>query len=207
MVGLVALAVAACSAAPATVAPTEAIATAEPTTIVEAVEPTTEPTLAPPADAEAPAMDLPTWASLPLTDVNTGETFALADYAGQTIYVHMMATWCTNCLASQRSLRDEVVPQIAGENVVFVSLDVQTQLDQQTLASYTSNNNFNWPFAVASQELLNAVVADYGRSATNPPSRPHFVIYPDGSTTGLLTGRTTPEEEIDIIRNMHGVGG
>jgi thiol-disulfide isomerase/thioredoxin len=214
---------AACGGAPAatvevlpTEPPTEDAVAAEPTV----ASPTTEPTLAPPTDAPtlapladtpqaeaaAPA-DLPEWATLPLVDVNTGQTFTLADFSGQTVYVHMMATWCTVCLSSQRRLRDEIIPQIGDADVVFVSVDVQTQLTNDTLASYASNNSFGWSFAVASQVFMNAVVADLGRSASNPPSSPHFVIYPDGSVTDLLTGRMTTEEELGVILGTHGVGG
>ena len=37
------------------------------------------------------------WQDLPLTNAQTGETFSLADFAGQTVYVEPMATWCANC--------------------------------------------------------------------------------------------------------------
>lgn len=204
-VGLLALALAACgAAAPAT---TAAPTPAEPATVTPAAPTLAPPTPAPGEAAAVAPVTLPAWASLPLVDATSGAPFTLADYAGQTVYVHLMATWCSECLASQRRLRDEIIPQIGDQNIVFVSLDVQTQLANTTLASYATNNTFTWPFAVASQDFMNAIVADFGRSASNPPSRPHFVIYPDGSTSGLLTGRMTTQEEIDVITGTHGVGG
>jgi thiol-disulfide isomerase/thioredoxin len=187
------------------VPPTEVPATDVPPT---AVPPTTvPPTEVPPTEVAQASASLPAWASLPLVDVNTGQTFALADYSGKTIYVHMMATWCTNCQASQQRLSSQVVPQTNPDEVVFVSLDVQTQLAGSTLAGYTQRNGFGWQFAVASQDFMNAIVDEFGRSAANPPSRPHFVIYPDGSTTGLLTGSATAEEELSLISEQHGTGG
>ncbi len=204
--GLLALTLAACGGAPTTPEALPATATAEPSATSEptSVPPTVAPTLAPTEDPEAA---LPAWADLTLVEATTGEPFMLADYAGQTVYVHLMATWCTNCLANQRRLRDEIIPQIGDANVVFISLDVQTQLANDTLANYATNNAFDWSFAVTSQEFMNAIVADYGRSASNPPSRPHFVIYPDGTTSGLLTGSKTTEEELNTILNTQGVGG
>ena len=45
---------------------------------------------------QAAAINLPTWQTLPLTNARTGETFTFADFAGKTVFVEPMATWCTN---------------------------------------------------------------------------------------------------------------
>jgi hypothetical protein len=34
-----------------------------------------------------------TWRDIMLRNVQTGETFTLADFAGRTVYVHPMARW------------------------------------------------------------------------------------------------------------------
>ncbi|MEO0561435.1 MAG: redoxin domain-containing protein [Chloroflexota bacterium] len=202
------------TSAPSTAEPTLAPSTDEPTPVVPTdeptlVPPTAEPTLAPPADAiTSSTVDLPSWASLPLIDVNTGEQFALEDFAGQTVYVHLMATWCQNCLASQRRLRDQVIPVVTDQvDVVFVSVDVQTQITDDTLAGYTERHGFDWQFSVASQAFMNEMTAAFGRNAANPPSQPHFVIFPNGTVTSLLTGGSSAQEEIDLITGQHGVGG
>ena len=48
-------------------------------------------------------------------------------------------------------------------------------------------------FAVATPELLTALVEEFGRTITSPPSTPHFIIRPDGTTTDLTTGIEAPE--------------
>ena len=128
------------------------------------------------------------WTQLPLTNVATGETFTFADFAGQTVFVHPMATWCTNCRANQRTLSSSVVPQVNPENVVFVSLSVEPFEDQDALAQYAENNGFTWLFAVVSGEMLPELVSAFGNSVANPPAQPHFIINPDGSHDGLRTG-------------------
>ncbi|KPK07150.1 MAG: hypothetical protein AMJ56_13680, partial [Anaerolineae bacterium SG8_19] len=49
------------------------------------------------AGDEAVGADRPAWQQLTLTNARTGETFTLADFGGQTVFVEPMATWCSNC--------------------------------------------------------------------------------------------------------------
>jgi thiol-disulfide isomerase/thioredoxin len=157
---------------------------------------------APGADAEQAAR--PEWQRLALTDVRTGQTFTFADFAGSTVFVHPMATWCTNCRVSQRNLQGAVMPELQGENVVFISIDVQTALSDAELLTYTQNEGFDWRFAVATPELITALVQVFGLSIGNPPSQPHFIIRPDGTTTALLLGNPPPDETLQRIRAESG---
>ena len=144
---------------------------------------------------------LPEWATIELVDVNSGEKFTLAQLAeGKTVYVHMMATWCSNCRRSQEGLAESVVPTFTDGDVVFVSIDVQSDIDGTQLDGYRTENDFGWTFAVASNPLLSALSTEFGRTVTNPPSTPHFVIYPDGTYSTLQTGISTPEEKIALIK-------
>jgi len=164
---------------PATdVPPTDIPATDVPPTEVEQTE----------AEVQTVAYVGEAWTHLPLTNVATGETFTFADFAGQTVFVHPMATWCTNCRANQRSLSSSVVPQVNPENVVFISLSVEPFEDQGNLAQYAENNSFNWTFAVVTQDMLIELINVFGLSISNPPVQPHFIINPDGSHDGLRTG-------------------
>ena len=147
----------------------------------------------------APAAERPTWHSLPLTDARTGQTFTLADFAGKTVYVEPMATWCTNCRQQMGVIRDQVRAQVDPEQVVFVGLSVETNLASETLASYTSTHGFDWTFAVMSPELLQELASTFGRTITNPPAVPHFVIGPDGTTSGLSTGHHSAEQLLAIL--------
>ena len=42
-------------------------------------------------------------------------------------------------------------------------------------------------------EFLRALAAAFGQSALNPPATPHFILYPDGSSSDLMTGFSPPE--------------
>lgn len=159
----------------------------------------TMPTAQTAAENAMPAAD---WLALPLVNVNTGETFTLGGFAGKTVYVHPMARWCTNCRSSQRRLRDDVLPAVNLENVVFVSFTIETGDTTNALKEYATNENFNWVFAVATPELVNALVAQYGFAVSNPPSQPHFIVRPDGTFTDLMTGNPSAADTIALLNGM-----
>lgn len=148
--------------------------------------------------ASVPAASKPAWQTLPLVNARSGETFTLGDFEGQTVFVEPMATWCTNCrqqLGNVRTARES----LSNNNVAFVALSVETNVTAETLAQYAEDNNFGWTFAVATPELLAELVNTFGRTITNPPSTPHFIIRPDGTATSLVTGIESSEQIISQI--------
>lgn len=140
------------------------------------------------------------WATTPLTNARTGETFTLADFMGQTVFVEPMATWCTNCLRQLGTVRD-VQAQLTNENVTFVALSVETNIDDSELAAYAVDRGFDFVFAVATPELLEMLVAQFGQSVINPPSTPHFIISPDGAAGELDTGFESADELLAQIES------
>jgi hypothetical protein len=157
------------------------------------------------AEAEEMTMNeaLPAWQTLPLTNARTGETFALADFAGQTLFVEPMATWCTNCRRQLGNVKDARA-QLAGDDVVFVALSVETTIDDATLATYADEAGFDWLFAVLSPELLQELAGEFGQTIANPPSTPHFVIRPDGTVYSFRTGIESAEQIVDQIQMAQG---
>ena len=149
------------------------------------------------SDTEA-MMDLPAWQTIALTNATTGEPFTLADFAGKTVFVEPMATWCTNCRSQLGNVR-EARSQF-GDEVVFVALSLETTISNEELAAYQSNEGFDWTFAVMSPELLQSLADTFGRSITSAPSTPHFIIRPDGSYTELVTGIDAPDVLVQQIQ-------
>jgi peroxiredoxin len=141
----------------------------------------------------------PEWQFIELIDVNTGETFTLADFEGQTVFVETMATWCSNCRSQLRNVRSSLELVDEDANYVFIALSLETNLTDSDLADYTENEGFSWVFAVMSDEMLRNLADEFGRSVANAPSTPHFIIRPDGTLTELVTGVESAEE---IARQM-----
>lgn len=148
-----------------------------------------------PAEAEAVAVAYngPEWTGIPLVNARTGATFTLADFAGKTVFVEPMATWCSNCRAQQSQVA-AAMEQLDEEQFVFISLSVEGGfVTDGDLASYADRNGFPQVFVVASDELLTLLVSEFGRGVTNAPSTPHFIISPDGTVSELSTGRHSPD--------------
>lgn len=167
--------------------PTEAMMEEKPTEVVMAETPTAAMAM------EEPATALPAFATLTLTDARTGQSFTLADYAGKTIYVEPMATWCSKCREHMGNLR-EARAQLNSDQYVFIGLSVETDITSAELAQYVDQQGFDWTFAVMTPEMLQELVNTFGRTITNPPAVPHFVIAPDGTVSELMTGIETPEQ-------------
>ena len=174
--------------------PTAVTATTQPTAILSE-QPTVAPTVVPtsvPTAAPVSEKALPAWQTVALTDARTGETFSLADFAGKTVYVEPMATWCSNCKQQLNNVKQ--AKAALGDDVVFVGLSVETNIAAADLASYADANGFDWRFAVLTPESLGQLVDAFGRTIANPPSTPHFVIAPDGTVTGLNTGFVSADD-------------
>lgn len=152
---------------------------------------------------EAEMAELAPWQRLPLVDARSGETFTLADFAGKTVFVEPMATWCGNCKRQLGNVKDASA-QIDGDDVVFVALSVETTIAAETLASYADDAGFDWTFAVMTPEMLQALSSAFGQTVSNPPATPHFIIRPDGSTTDLVTGI---EAASDLITQIEAIRG
>jgi peroxiredoxin len=153
------------------------------------------------ADKTGEAMaEKPAWQTIALTDARTGETFTLADFAGKTVYVEPMATWCPNC-KQQLGNVNEAKQQLNSDNYAFVALSVETDLDPAQLAKYAEETGYDLRFAVVSPEMLQALTDAFGRTAANPPSTPHFIIQPDGTAGELETGFATADE---IVKKLGG---
>ncbi len=136
--------------------------------------------------------NLPAWQTTPLTNAQTGEQFTLADFAGKTVYVEPMATWCTNC---RRQLTNvSAATSQFDDNVVFIALSVEIGIQDSELAAYAEGQGFPFIFAGLDETLLNELAHEFGQTIANPPATPHFIIRADGTATELVTGIETADE-------------
>jgi thiol-disulfide isomerase/thioredoxin len=147
------------------------------------------------------AQDKPVWQTLELTNAKTGEVFTLGGFEGKTVYVEPMATWCSNCRKQLSNVNAAKAELTDDNNVIFIALSVEGNLANEKLAAYAEKEGFDLTFAVATPELLKALVEAFDRSIGNPPSTPHFVIKADGSFSELMTGIDSSEEILALVMN------
>lgn len=154
-----------------------------------------------PADTAA-EVARPDWHRYELVNARTGEPFTLADFAGRTVWVEPMATWCTNCRAQMRQVIN--ADNVLGDEYVFIGISVAENVTNERLAEYVDAQGFNWIFAVTPPNLLQALTDTFGRGVVTPPSTPHFILSPDGSTSTLSTGSHSADDIVQIMQQASG---
>ena len=133
------------------------------------------------------------WFSVELTDVQTGQTFTMNDYAGKVVLVETMAIWCPNCARQGKEVRN--MHELLGhpDDLISVSLDVDPNEDQASLKAYTEEFGFDWHFAVAPLEVARALGNLYSAQYLNPPLSPMLIIDRDGNVQNLEYGEKSAE--------------
>ena len=130
----------------------------------------------------------PDWFNIELTDVQTGKTFSMIDYAGKVVLVETMAIWCPNFLiqATQVGKLHEALGN--PEDLISVTLDVDSHEDEAVLKEYASGYRFDWHFAIAPLSVERALGNLYSAEYLNPPLSPMLVIDRDGNVHQLEYG-------------------
>jgi cytochrome oxidase Cu insertion factor (SCO1/SenC/PrrC family) len=118
----------------------------------------------------------PDWFNIELTDVQTGETFSMNDYAGKVVLVETMAIWCPNCIVQGTQVRN--LHELLGnpEDLISISLDVDVNEDEASLKEYATSYQFDWHFAVAPLGVARALGNLYSAEYLNPPLSPMLII-------------------------------
>ncbi len=133
-------------------------------------------------------VELPAWFSASLTDVNSGQPFAIADFKGKVVLVETLAVWCSNCMKQQREVL--ALHEALGERNDFVSvaLDIDLNESADQLRNHAQRNGFDWVYAIATPEVARAISDLYGVNFLNPPSTPMLIIDRHGQAHPLPFG-------------------
>jgi hypothetical protein len=89
------------------------------------------------------------WFAVELTDVQTGETFTINEYAGKVILLETMAIWCPNCAVQGSQVRKLHEALGYPDDLISISLDVDLNEDSASLNEYAQEYGFDWHFAIA----------------------------------------------------------
>jgi cytochrome oxidase Cu insertion factor (SCO1/SenC/PrrC family) len=141
----------------------------------------------------APASARPDWFSIKLTDVQTGQTFTVNDFAGKVVLIQTMAQWCPTCLTQQNEV-ERLRQQLGNaEDLIVISLDVDPNEDETSLKNYAREWGFDWRFAIASLDVTRALGNLYSAQYLNPPLAPMLLIDREGNAYSLPFGKKTAE--------------
>lgn len=155
---------------------------------------TQEPIVAAPAVVTATA--IPEWFSMELTDVQTGKTFTMNDYAGKVVLLETMAIWCPNCVIQATQVRKLHEALGHPEDLISISLDVDAHEDEAMLKEYAGSYRFDWHFAVAPLLMQRALGNLYNAEYLNPPLSPMLIIDRTGNVHQLEYGI----KEVDALQ-------
>jgi len=146
------------------------------------------------------ASETPEWFDIELTDVQTGETFTMNDYAGKVVLVETMAMWCPNCILQANEVRELHKLLDNPDDLVSVSLDVDVNEDADSLKEYSKGYGFEWHFAIAPRELGRALGNLYTAQYLNPPLSPMLIIDRNGEVHHLEYGQKSAEKLLESVQ-------
>ena len=130
----------------------------------------------------------PEWFDMQLTDVQTGKTFTMNDCAGKVVLLETMAIWCHNCIIQATQVRKLREALGNPEDLISVTLDVDSHEDEAALKEYASSYRLDWHFAVAPLLVERALGNLYSAEYLNPPLSPMLIIDRDGNVHQLEYG-------------------
>jgi hypothetical protein len=141
----------------------------------------------------------PEWFGMKLTDVQTGKTFTMNDYAGKVVLLETMAIWCPNCIVQSNEIRNLHKALGNPDDLISISLDVDINEDEAALKEYSSSYGFEWHFAVAPLKVARALGNLYTAEYLNPPLAPMLIIDRDGNVYHLEYGIKSAETLQKIV--------
>ena len=136
------------------------------------------------ADEEAIEEPAAAWLAIELTDVRTGESFTIAEFADTPVLLESFAVWCPICTNQQKQVR--TLHEKVGDEVVSIALNTDPNEDRAKVAAHLERHGFDWRYAVAPVELLLALKEEFGVGILNAPSAPVVLICPDQNVRELL---------------------
>jgi cytochrome oxidase Cu insertion factor (SCO1/SenC/PrrC family) len=143
--------------------------------------------------------ETPEWFDFELTDVQTGETFTMNDYAGKVVLVETMAIWCPNCIVQAHEVRKMHEMLDNPDDLISVSLDVDVNEDAAALKEYSEEYGFDWHFAIAPLEVARALGNLYSAQYLNPPISPMLIIDRNGEVHHLEYGKKSAEMLLESV--------
>lgn len=140
----------------------------------------------------------PDWFTISLTDVQTDESFTISDFDGKVVLLETMAMWCPNCIVQGNEVRK--LHELLGnpDDLISVSLDVDSHEDEASLKEYTQEFGFDWRFVVAPVEIQRDIGNLYTAQYLNPPLSPMMIIDRDGNVHHLEYGL----KEAETLRKL-----
>jgi thiol-disulfide isomerase/thioredoxin len=137
------------------------------------------------------------WMEIELTDVATGRSFKISDFAGKPVLLESFAVWCPTCTEQQKQTKE--LESRVGDAIIHVSLDTDPNEDEARVREHIETNGFNWYYAVSPIELTNSLRSEFGNTIISAPLVPMILICEDQSTRFLRSGIKTADDLLSEV--------
>jgi hypothetical protein len=188
------------------IAAASALAGCGSTAATPSVVPTPPPTATPeasPSESATSSVDSRQWLAVELTDVATGEKFAIADIP-DLILVQGLTRSSAECKSQAEELK-KLRRAWDGEGLTIVSLDLDAADDPASLKAYAAAAGYDWRFAVAPADVVSALGQLYGAQSVDPASAPMWLVTLGGSALSLPPGVKSAQDLQDTATGSTGV--
>lgn len=135
------------------------------------------------------------WENVEITDVRNGDTYTVNSLE-RPVVVESFAVWCPTCTRQQKEIKE-----LHGKiNFTSVSLNVDTNEDQEKIRKHIQENSFDWRYSVSPARLTQSLINEFDSSVAQPPSAP-VIILCDNKSTKLENGVKTASKLENEIRD------
>lgn len=127
------------------------------------------------------------WLGVELTDIRSGDTFTLAQFADKPVLLETFAVWCSTCTRQQQQLA--ALHEEVGDAVISVTLNTDPNESRSQVSRHLDRHGFDWLYAISPVELSRSLRDEFGLAVLNPPSAPVILICPGQTERTLLQKR------------------
>lgn len=146
----------------------------------------------PEAAETAEAFNLAFWLDAELTDISAGETFSISEFRGKPVLVESFAVWCPICTRQQQELKKV---KESGADIVSVAINTDPNEDEARVRGHIERHGFDWHYAVASAEVTDSLIEEFGFGIVNAPQAPVILVCGDQTVHKLRNG-VKPADEL-----------
>lgn len=139
------------------------------------------------------------WLTLEMKNLNSGENFKIADFAGKKVLVESFAVWCPLCTKQQQRIK--TLHEEIGDDVISVSINTDPNEDESIVTSHTQQHGFDWHYAIAPTAVTQSLIDQFGVGVVNAPSVPVIMVCEDQSSRMLERGvKSVAELKEELVK-------
>ena len=112
-----------------------------------------------------------------LKNVNTGNTFKISELNDKPILMESFAVWCPTCTKQQKITKE--FHKEVGDSVISISIDTDPNEDEARVLQHTTENGFDWYYAIAPVKFTQSLIDQFGVGIVNAPTVPMILICGD----------------------------